>query len=68
MNKVIPDNSKAVAPLISAELASTVSPRVTEWPEAGLSLKQPIYELTNYKDVPYSMITPEILQQKILKI
>jgi len=36
-----PETSKAVAPSIRAEEASTVSPIVREWPETDLSLKQP---------------------------
>lgn len=44
--KLIPEISKAIAPLTLAEQASTVSPTVTEWPETDLSLKQPFQQLT----------------------
>ena len=50
-----------MAPLICTEQASTVSPRVTEWPEADLSLKQPFfYELDNIKESESKQVCNEI--------
>lgn len=39
--EAVPDTSKAVAPFISAEVAATVSLRVTQWPESDFSLTIP---------------------------
>jgi hypothetical protein len=44
---LIPEISNAaITPLSLAEIASTVSRIVTEWPETDLSLKQPFQQLT----------------------